>query len=59
MKGAKTVADEGAQRGLMTVIELTEQLMLHIKSDQLPLYETLIVEVGDSADGSTLDELLS
>lgn len=55
---ARTVKDEGAQRGLMMVIELTEQLLPHIQSGSLPLQETLIVEVGDGADGSSLNELL-
>ncbi len=53
-----TTNDEGAQRGLMMVIELTEQLLPHIQSDSMPLHETLIVEMGEGANGSSLDELL-
>lgn len=55
---SKSASDEGAQRGLMMVIELTEQLLPHIQSDSMPLQETLIVEMGEGADGSSLDELL-
>lgn len=56
---AKATNDAAAQRGLMMVIELTEQLLPHIQSDSLPLQETLIVEMGDAAQGSSLNELLS
>jgi len=55
---AKTVTDEGAQRGLMMVIDLTEQLLPHIQSGSMPLQETLIVEVGDAAEGASLEDLL-
>ena len=55
---AKTVTDAASQRGLMMVIELTEQILPHIQSDAMPLHETLIVEMGEAADGSSLDELL-
>lgn len=50
-------ADE--QKGLMTVIEISEQLLPHIQSDGLPLEQTLIVEMGEGAEGGSLDELLS
>jgi len=56
---ARATEDEGAQRGVMMVIDLTEQLLPHIQSDALPLKETLIVEMGEGAEGSSLDELLS
>jgi len=55
---AKLSNDEGTQRGLMMVIELTEQLLPHIQSGGMPLQETLIVEMGEGADGFSLDELL-
>ena len=55
---AKATSDVNSQRGLMMVIELTEQLLPHIQSDSMPLQETLIVEIGEDADGSSLEELL-
>lgn len=55
---AKSSEDEGAQRGLMMIIELTEQLLPPIQADAMPLHETLIVEMGEGGDGSSLDELL-
>ena len=56
---AKSTTDTGGQRGLMMVIELTEQLLPHIQSNSLPLEQTLIVEMGEDAEGTSLDELLS
>lgn len=50
--------DESAQRGIITVIQITEQLLPHIQSNNLPLHETLIVELGEEAEGSSLEELL-
>jgi len=55
---AKATSDVNSQRGLMMVLELTEQLLPHIQSDGIPLQETLIVEIGEDADGSSLEELL-
>ncbi len=59
LEQAKSATDEGTQRGIMMVVELTEQLLPHIQSDAMPLQETLIVEIGEGAGASSLDELLS
>lgn len=56
---SKTTTDAGSQQGLMMVMQLTEQLLPHIQSDSMPLKETLIVEIGEDADGSSLEELLA
>jgi len=55
----KLTTDTSIQQGLMIVIDLTEQILPHIESDSLPLNETLIVEMGEDADGASLEELLS
>jgi len=59
IKQSESLQDESAQRGVITVIQITEQLLPHIQSNSLPLHETLIVELGEDAEGSSLDELLS
>lgn len=59
LKQAQQMSDPGSQRGVMTVIEITEQLLPHIQTDSLPLQQTLVVEMGEAAEGSSLDELLS
>ena len=58
IKQSTDIHDNGSQRGIMTVIQITEQLLPHIQSDSLPLNEILIVEMGEAAEGSDLDELL-
>ena len=58
LEQAKLTDDAGTQKGLMMVIELTEQLLPHIQSESMPLQETLIVEMGEDASGASLDELL-
>lgn len=58
IKHAQTLEDTESQRGIITVIEITEQLLPHIQANNLPLQEILIVEIGGAAEGSSLDELL-
>lgn len=58
IKQSQDIQDAGSQRGVMTVIEITEQLLPHIQSDSLPLEQTLVVEMGAGAEGSSLNELL-
>ena len=58
IKQSKTFNDASSQRGLMTVIEIAEQLLPHIQSESLPLNQTLVVEMGEAAEGSSLNELL-
>lgn len=55
---SKSINDPDSQRGVMTVIEIAEQLLPHIQSESLPLQQTLIVEMGEAAEGSSLNELL-
>lgn len=59
IKQSGDMQDVDGQRGIMTVIQITEQLLPHIQSDSLPLNEVLIVEMGEAAEGSDLDELLA
>ncbi len=56
---AKSLQDQNSQRGVVTLIEIIEQLLPHIQSESLPLHETLVVEMGDAAEGSSLEELLA
>lgn len=59
VKQSPAMKDIASQKGVMTIIQITEQLLPHIQADNMPLDETLIVEMGEGAEGSTLDELLS
>lgn len=59
LRQSQTLRSANEQKGLMTVIEISEQLLPHIQSDSLPLEQTLVVEMGEGAEGGSLDELLS
>jgi len=58
IKQSQNINDPASQRGVMTVIEIAEQLLPHIQSESLPLNQTLVVEMGEAAEGSSLKELL-
>jgi len=58
VKQAEMLVDPESQRGIVTVIQISEEIFPHIQSDNLPLHEVLIVEIGGAAEGSSLDELL-
>lgn len=55
---AQQSQDETEQKGVITILQIAEQLFSHIQADQIPLHETLVVEMGENAEGSSLDELL-
>ena len=55
---AQLAKDENSQKGIITVLQIAEQLFPHLQSDSIPLEQTLIVEIGEQAEGSSLDELL-
>ena len=55
---AQLAKDEASQKGIITVLQITEQLFPHLQSEKIPLEQTIIVEVGEGAEGSSLDELL-
>lgn len=59
LRQSQTLHDANEQKGLMTVIEISEQLLPHIQSDSLPLEQTLVVEMGEGGEGESLDELLN
>jgi len=56
---AQLAEDENSQKGIITVLQIAEQLFPHLQAEQIPLEQTIIVEMGDDAEGSSLDELLS
>lgn len=56
---AQMSIDEDSQKGIITVLQIADQLFPHLEAEQIPLQETIIVEMGENADGSSLDELLN
>ena len=47
------------RQGMITVFQISEQLFPHLQADEIPLNETIVVELGEQAEGTSLSELLS
>ncbi|MDH5547981.1 MAG: transcriptional regulator [Gammaproteobacteria bacterium] len=56
---AKSTDDLANREGIITIIQISQQLYPHLQANEIPLDETLIVEMGDNAEGSSLAELLN
>jgi len=50
-------SDEASQQGMMTILQISQELLPHLESDDIPLEETIIIEIGPS-QSSPFDELL-
>ncbi len=50
-------ADEANRQGMSTIHQIAAQLLPHLQADEIPLEETIIIEVGPS-QSSPLDDLL-
>ena len=48
--------DPATQQGMLTILQIAEQLLPHIESDDMPLNETIVIEMGPS---SPFDQILS
>lgn len=51
--------DIANRQGMITVFQISEQLFPHLQADEIPLNETLVVELGEQTEGTSLSELLS
>ena len=51
--------DFANRQGILTVLQISEQLLPHLMADEIPLDETLVVEMGERAEGSSLADLLN
>ena len=48
--------DPSSLQGMTMILQITEQLLPHIESDEIPLDETIVIEIGPT---SPFDNLLS
>ena len=55
-KDIHSTDDPASQQGMMTILQISEQILPHLESDEIPLEETIIIEIGPS---SPFDQLLS
>lgn len=49
--------DENNKQGMLTILQIAQQLQPHLKTDDIPLGETIIVEIGPS-QSSPFDDLV-
>lgn len=56
-KDMEAEADEKNQQGMLTIIQISEELYPHLESDEIPLDETIVVDIGPS-QLSPFDNLL-
>lgn len=50
-------SDENNQQGMMTILQIAQELQPHLATDEIPLDETIIIEIGPS-QSSPFDDLL-
>ena len=56
-KDIQSEADTNNQQGMMTILQIVQQLQPHLETDEIPLQETIIIEIGPS-QSSPFDDLL-
>lgn len=50
-------SDPANQQGMLTILQIASQILPHLENDEVPLDETIIVEIGPS-QSSPFDDLL-
>ena len=48
--------DPATQQGMLTILQISEELLPHLVEDEIPLEETIVIEIGQT---SPFDHLLS
>jgi len=48
--------DDATRQGMLTILQISEQLLPHMEADEIPLDETIVIEIGPS---SPFDQILS
>ncbi|HED15865.1 MAG TPA: hypothetical protein ENI64_03460 [Gammaproteobacteria bacterium] len=44
-QSSQSDADSAEQQGIMTILQIAEQLLPHIQSGEIPLMETIVIEI--------------
>lgn len=47
------------RQGMITILQICQQLLPHLQADEIPLEQTIIVEMGEKTEGTSLSELLN
>ena len=52
----QNTSDPAEQQGMLMILQISEQLAPHLEADEIPLDETIVIEMGPA---SPLDQLLN
>ena len=52
----QTTDDPATQQGMLAILQISEELLPHLVDDEIPLEETIVIEIGQT---SPFDHLLS
>ena len=56
-KDIEAETDANNQQGMITIMQISQELMPHLESDDIPLDETIVIEIGP-IQTSPFDDLL-
>ena len=51
----QSTENDAEKQGMLTILQIAEQIFPHVESDEIPLQETIVIEIGPS---SPFDDLL-
>jgi hypothetical protein len=55
-QGINAIDEVSEQQGMTAILQICEELLPHIKADEIPLSETIAIEIGQS---SPFDQILA
>ncbi len=57
-KSIDAESDANNQQGMITIMQVSEEILPHLESDEIPLDETIVIEIGP-IQTSPFDDLLA
>ena len=57
-KNIDAESDANNQQGMITIVQISQELLPHLESDEIPLDETIVIEIGP-IQTSPFDDLLA
>jgi hypothetical protein len=51
----QSTESDAEKQGMLTILQIAEQILPHVETDEIPLQETIVIEIGPS---SPFDDLL-
>lgn len=55
-EGIHKITEPAEQQGMVAILQICEELLPHIEADEIPLNETIAIEIGQS---SPFDQILA